>query len=115
VFSNPAIRGVQLIANWGSLEGKQGDFNWAPMDQVFCQADAAHKFVVLTLVPGFDTPAWVLNGENMCVVQASPYTCDTWAEFGREYGAGSGKLGDLPMPWNSTYQSDWSGFLGAVA
>jgi hypothetical protein len=48
-------------------------------------------------------------------VQASPYTCDTWAEFGREYGAGSGKLGDLPMPWNSTYQSDWSGFLGAVA
>ena len=69
---------------------------------MFVRAAASHKFVVLILVPGFGTPAWALQG------------VDT-AAFARQYGPGSGQLGDLPLPWDRTYLSRWFAFLHEVA
>jgi hypothetical protein len=37
------------------------------------------------------------------------------AEFARQSGVGTGKLGDLPMPWDQTYIARWTAFLQAVA
>jgi hypothetical protein len=74
VFANRAIAGVQVIGTWEDLSPRLGSFNWAPLDQVFAQADASHKFVVLTLVPGFGAPGWAL---------ADPVE---WACFDRQYG-----------------------------
>jgi hypothetical protein len=56
VFDNRAIAGVQVIAAWDDLEPHLGIFNWAPVDKVFAQADASHKFVVLTLVLALALP-----------------------------------------------------------
>jgi hypothetical protein len=102
VFGNRAIAGVQVIATWEDLEPHLGTFNWAPVDHVFAEADASHKFVVLTLVPGFGAPGWAL---------AAPVE---WACFDRQYGAGAHQPAPLAVPWDATYLASWYTFLAAV-
>jgi hypothetical protein len=64
--------------------------------------DESHKFVVLTLVPGFDAPAWALAG----AVQ--------WACFDQQYGYDAHLATPLPLPWDTTYLGSWYAFLAAV-
>ena len=117
--TNPAIAGLMLRVPWRDMQPTSGDSsatNWAITDAAFTQAEAstslsqprgadgptAHKFVVLAFVPGFDTPPWALTG-----VQT--------AQFCTPYGVGAGTTKTLPMPWDATYQSEWSAFLQQVA
>ena len=102
VFSNGLVGGVAPRFNWQDLEPGAGQFAWSILDQVFTQATASHKFVVLILVPGFGTPAWALQGL-------------TTATFARQYGLGAGQAGPLPLPWDQAYLSRWFEFLEAVA
>ena len=102
VFDDPSIAGVAPRVNWKDLEPSADQFNWQVTDQVFAQAAASHKFVVLTVVPGFGTPAWALQGVAT-------------ATFARQYGPEAGQVGALPMPWDQTYLSRWFAFLQAVA
>ena len=102
VFNNPLIAGVAPRINWTDLEPGAGEFNWQIVDQVFSEAAASHKFVVLTIVPGFGTPTWALQGVAS-------------ATFARQYGPEAGQPGVLPMPWDQTYLSRWFAFLHAVA
>jgi hypothetical protein len=103
VFNNSFIAGVELRAYWQDVEPQPNQFNWQFIDQVFAQAAASNKFVVLTLVPGFGTPSWALQGP---VVTAS---------FPRQYGPGQGQVGPLPVPWDNAYLSRWFTFLQQVA
>jgi hypothetical protein len=104
VYANQAISGVDVRIYWADVEPLPGTFNWAIIDQVFeAAADSQPaKFVVLTFVPGFGTPAWALGNV-------------AWAMFDREYGAGAGKPGCLPVPWDQAYEMEWRDFLQAVA
>lgn len=102
VFSNALIGGVAPRINWKDLEPSAGQFHWQVIDQVFAQAAASDKFVVLILVPGFGTPAWALQGVAT-------------ATFARQYGLGAGNAAALPLPWDQTYLSRWFTFLQAVA
>lgn len=102
VFDNASISGVALRVNWKDLEPATNQFDWRIVDGVFASASATHKFVVLILVPGFGTPGWALQGVAT-------------AKFARQYGLGTGEVGDLPMPWDQTYIAHWTVFLQAVA
>jgi len=103
VFKDSFIAGVELRADWRDVEPQPDQFNWQFVDQVFAEAVASGKFVVLTLVPGFGTPSWVLQSP---VVTAS---------FPRQYGPGQGQVAPLPVPWDPTYLSRWFTFLQQVA
>lgn len=102
VYTNASISGVAPRVDWQEMEPSAGDFDWQITDQVFAQAAASHKFVVLILVPGFDTPTWALPGVAT-------------ATFARQYGPGAGQVGALPLPWDQTYLTRWFAFLQAVA
>lgn len=102
MFSNPLIAGVALRINWTDVEPGADQFNWQILDQVFTEATASHKFVVLTVVPGFGTPTWALAGVAT-------------ATFARQYGPEAGQSGTLPMPWDQVYLSRWFAFLNVVA
>jgi len=103
VFDDSFIAGVELRAYWQDVEPQPNQFNWQFIDQVFSQADARNKFVVLTFVPGFGTPAWALR---------SPAVSEP---FARQYGPGQGQVEPLPMPWDQSYLSRWFTFLQEVA
>ena len=103
VFTDPWVSGVDLLAQWSNLEPEPGAFDWPVLDCVFEQADLHHKFVALTLMPGFTSPSWVLNLPG---VQTQ--------SFMFSYGdRAPARL--LPLPWNRPYLARWFTFLAAVA
>jgi len=103
VFTDPWITGVDLLAQWRNLEPAFNTFNWTFLDCVFSQADQHDKFVVLTLVPGFEAPDWVLGLPGV-----------RSQSFMFSYGNNE-PARQLPLPWNQPYLSSWFGFLQAVA
>lgn len=105
-FGDSFISGVDLATQWCNIEPKPGVYNWAPLTQVFDEAapseqDPDGKFVVLALIPGFDSPAWALK--NVPSVTSS-----------FSYG-GPGATETLPMPWSELYLHRWYRFLQVVA
>lgn len=60
--------------SWKDVQTGPGasDFNWEMTDNVFRQA-GANKFVVLSFVPGIETPQWALDRipagskQNFCI------------------------------------------------
>jgi Beta-galactosidase len=91
-----------IRVNWADMEPSEGAFNWEITDAVFAQAVANNKYVVLSFVPGFSTPAWALSGAET-------------AQFCIPYAAQGGQVGTLPLPWDHTYLAAWSAFLQAVS
>jgi hypothetical protein len=79
VFENPSISGVALRIGWRELEPTSGNFRWEMLDDLFARATTSRKAVGLIIVPGFETPAWALEG-----VQT--------ASFGRKYGRHQGEV-----------------------
>jgi hypothetical protein len=110
VYTNPSVSGVGLRVNWSDLEPSPNTFAWATItDPVFAQAQANNKFVVLIVVPGFETPAWALQNPATQVQDVATST------FARQYGPKVGQVGALPVPWDETYLSRWYALLQAVA
>ena len=103
VFTDPFINGVDFSVPWKDLEPALNQFNWAVLDCVFSQADQHGKFVVLTVVPGFETPAWVLALPGVMTQSFMfSYSNDEPAR-------------PLPLPWNQPYLDSWFTFLATVA
>ncbi len=101
VYSDKLISGVDVLAQWCNLEPQPGVYNWTPLTQIFDQADASGKFVILTLIPGLESPSWALANAK-------------WTTSSFQYG-GSVPARSLPMPWDQTYLTNWFAFLQAVA
>jgi hypothetical protein len=86
VIANPAIAGLDLRVYWDDVEPGPGWFNWNIINTAFTEVQLYNnehdtsKYVVLTVVPGFGTPAWALTGDV------------AWATFPRQYGP------DTPAP-----------------
>jgi len=102
VFTDPAVSGVDLLIGWNKLEPEQGTYNWSILDCLFQQADTHQKFVVLTLMPGFASPPWVLQLPG---VQTQSFS---YAYFNQAPPR------PLPLPWNQPYLDAWFAFLQAV-
>ena len=79
VFTDPFINGVDFSVPWKDLEPAFNRFNWAVLDCVFSQADQHGKFVVLTVVPGFETP----RGCSPCRACARKASCSPTATMSR--------------------------------
>jgi Beta-galactosidase len=103
VFTDPWVSGVDLLMSWHDLEPAANTFDWSVVDCVFAQADAHHKFVVLSLMPGFLSPAWVLQTPGV-QTQSFKFSYSNKAP-----------ARPLPLPWNEVYLHTWFTFLGAVA
>jgi hypothetical protein len=66
VVSNPAVSGLAIRMFWSSLQPAKDRYDFSQLDAAFASAAAKHKTVQLILVPGFGTPAWVLNELTSC-------------------------------------------------
>jgi len=126
VFANEAISGVQVYIGWNDLQPASFDSLDASVihavDEIFCEADAQHKFVVLTPQPGFYTPVWALcpgaSGDWApklnCPAKPSPSgSCSgrvASSQFTYSYGGAAGPR-QLPLPWDPTYLCRWFALL----
>jgi hypothetical protein len=118
VFKDYRISGVDLAIGWDILQPTDGPIDWTPLDCTFAHADASHKFVVLTLLPGWHTPAWALATTTSATPAADPITaCPgsvTATRFAWSYHGTDPPAETVPDPWNSVYLCRWFHFLNAV-
>ena len=64
--ANPAVSGLAVRMFWSSLQPAKDRYDFSKLDAAFAIAAARHKTVQLILVPGFGTPAWVLDEIPSC-------------------------------------------------
>ncbi len=114
--SNPAISGLMLRVDWADMyvpawnvPSTSGIIDWSITDAVFTQAKTYGKFVVLSFVPGFGSPNAVLTNSKV----KTDIFCIQYGFV--PMGATKMESSTLPMPWDSTYQSFWFGFLQQVS
>jgi hypothetical protein len=68
------------------------------------EAQAAGMFVILSVIPGFETPPWVFRQPGVQYTESS---------FSYHSVISPPRL--LPLPWNTTYLNLWYGFLRHMA
>ena len=102
----PLISGIQLTVPWSLLEPHPNDFKFSPVQTVLTNA-ANDEYVVLTIIPGFDSPPWALRGVAK-VVSSWSYTVSI--KNGQQV-----KPRPLPLPWDKLYLCRWFGFLGHLS
>jgi hypothetical protein len=128
LLANPAVSGLSIQVHWDTLNPRDftdpKPYDWTYLDPAFNDVAAwnvanptATKTIQLIVTPGFQTPPWVLAKLNSCdgLFQTPPVTLSscgkaTFTGF-KENADGT----ELPMPWNSTYKSNWKTFLTALA
>jgi hypothetical protein len=104
IFSSGKFAGVDLAIQWCNLEPQRNRFDWAPVETVMNQAQAAGMFVILAVIPGFESPRWVLK---------APGVRSTESSFSYHSVVTPARL--LPIPWNTAYLNLWYGFLRHAA
>lgn len=103
VLSNPSVDGVMLFFNWSSVEPVENQFNWKSVDSRIAQAAAAGKTVSLTIMAGFQAPAWVYADG----AKSFKFVWD------RNWGPPLCSVQSIPLPWDSVYQAKWDAFITA--
>jgi hypothetical protein len=134
MLANPAVSGITLGEHWDHIQTSPPDafdpdagYDWGYLDDAFAEAAAAHKSVQLTIVPGFNSPSWLIGPAAPGLVPKIP-SCDPLFNANGTLGTplpGCGTVtfsgafpeairadtSILPLPWNSVYQQDWDNFL----
>jgi hypothetical protein len=140
LLTNSALSGIAVFVQWSELcpsvppnsaTSTNGTTNWNVLDDVFTTVEAwnaAHsnsppKTIQLGIIPGFDTPRWILNqliscdpmfnsnGINTNLV-TNTCGCATFLSGEGPNPTYTPKL--LPLPWNPVYTNTWANFIRAV-
>jgi hypothetical protein len=138
--SNMAISGIAAFVQWdqisqtvGSTNSTVGTNQWNILDDIFGaveQYDLSNptnppKTIQLGIIPGFDTPQWVLNNITNCdpmfltngVVDTNEVAtncgCATFLSGEGPKVVYTNKL--LPLPWNPFYTNAYATFVQCVA
>lgn len=91
------VDGVLVRMEWATLEPSPGVYDWSLLDEQISRADQYGIKVSLAVVNGSAAPSWLSSmGVEMFSFQ-----------FGTE-------TREMPVPWDSTFQSRWTQFIAAM-
>lgn len=130
LLADTAISGVIAGLHWDQIQldnplcalthsctTSPDGYDWSYVDDVFAEANAAHKTVQLNITPGTDAPTWLLNLIPSCDglftgSGTAPLDCGkaTFVNF-PEAKRADGNPPVLPLPWNPLYLLAWDDFL----
>jgi len=129
LLSNAAISGLTVGDHWDAIQlsdslcffsrscsGSFDGYDWSYLDDVFVEANLAHKSVQLIITPGVDAPQWLFNKIPSCdglfTTGQAPYDCGkvTFVNF-PEVQRADGNPPIQPLPWNRVYNEAWWDFL----
>ena len=91
------VDGVLVRMEWSTLEPSPGIYDWSLLDEQIARAEQYGIKVSLAVVNGNAAPSWLSSmGVEMFSFQ-----------FGTE-------TREMPIPWDSTFQSRWTQFIAAM-
>ncbi|MBM4286148.1 MAG: hypothetical protein FJ128_13025 [Deltaproteobacteria bacterium] len=94
-LANPEVAGLSARFRWDSIEAKENVYTWTMVDQAVARAQASGKKVILRVVAGMHTPAWVYKKGAKYVRIALIYK--------------------MPIVWDPIYLQHWCDFINAFA
>jgi hypothetical protein len=136
LLSNQAVSGLAIQVHWDTLNPlpptETGAYTWDPVDQAFASVAlwntenpnaATQKTIQLIVSPGFNSPQWVRDELTSCdglfyffgMFFPLPTSDCGYATFTNYAEIKQSDSNELPMPWNTTYQTAWKTFLQALA
>jgi hypothetical protein len=131
LLETPAISGIAAGVHWDHIQlsdplcafqnncasGTVDGYDWSYVDDVFTEANAAGKSVLLMITPGVDAPPWLLaklptcdglfNGAGGAPADCGQVTFDNFPE--EQHADGDPPV--LPLPWNPLYIAAWDNLL----
>lgn len=130
LLADSAISGIAAGLHWDQIQlddplcalnhsctVSPDGYDWSYVDDIFAEANAAHKTVQLIVTPGTDSPTWLLNLIPSCDglftgSGTAPRNCGkaTFLNF-PEVKRADGNPPVLPLPWDPIYLLAWDNFL----
>ncbi len=130
LMADPAVSGIIVGEHWDHIEMSSPSYpyvpvdgyDWSYLDDVFAVADQDHMPVQLLITPGLDSPRALLTAIPSCnglfakqvknhqKVEKVKANCGTvvFPSIPEQSHADSRTF---PLPWDSTYNQAWQGFL----
>jgi hypothetical protein len=99
IWTNPCIDGVRISRKWKQLNPGPDSLNWNELDRMFAKADTFGKRIHLMVIPGFESPKWVLDEVDTMNFRHNP---------------GKEKEQPLPIPWRAKYLKRWFAFVDTL-
>lgn len=117
LLANPAVSGLTVGQHWDTIQSSSTTYDWSYLDDAFAAAVVVNAPVRLIITPGVNSPVWLLNSIPACdslfTKGSAPANCGTVTFAGAPEPTNSdGNV--LPLPWNSVYQTAWTGFLNVL-
>lgn len=133
--NNPGLSGITFGIYWDRIQKNDPDCalshdclpgtdangnDWSYLDDVFTEAKAQNKTVILLITPGFNSPQWLFDRLSpSCDPLFGPVLIRRVPNCGKvtfsKFPEKSHADGDvLPLPWNATYQYWWQQFLSEL-
>lgn len=128
LLADDAVSGITAGADWCLVQlhdpacvaarscpaDSPDGYDWSYLDDVFVEAQAAHKSVRLLVTPGVNSPSWLLAKLSSCdglfLGGTAGPDCGkvTFTHFPESQRANSH---EFPLPWSAAYVSYWPDFL----
>ena len=121
-MNNSAVSGIAAGIHWCLLEPENGKYYWTWLEDVFDEATTAKKSVQLHIVPGNNSPSWLVADQSQScdpvITQKAPIAslvdC-VWVTFSKlAENLQEPESHRLPLPWSSVYTNAWYNFLGQL-
>jgi hypothetical protein len=114
----PGVDGLTLLLGWASLEPDKGSYSFTELDQWMTAAMRSNKKIALAIRAGQDMPCWLFQAPACSAGYSKPYAGATPLNFSVSPREGVGQstcnAETIAAPWDSAFQSEWAGLLGAV-
>jgi len=104
VLANPYVDGIALHYSWATIEPQDGVFNWKLVDNQIAQAKAAGKKVSLSVMAGYQSPAWLYAAG----AERFEFVWDM------AWGPPLCSVQTIPVPWDSIFLGRWVAFVQAL-
>ena len=105
MLANQSVDGISLRVSWNDVEPSDGTFMWTTLDSLVAQAASANKVVVIRVMPGWETPAWLFSEG----AQAFSFIWDQSI-----WGPALCTPVSIPVPWDPIYLSKWTALIRAM-
>jgi hypothetical protein len=117
------VRGIVARFRWKDIETSDGIYSWTALNNVFSTIPAS-KIIALDILTGTSTPDWALNkyetdgtGTFTSMWSNDPSSYIQYQNTNNLPNHPLVNCGafEIPIPWDTTYQTDLGNFLSALA
>ncbi len=109
------VSGATLRWRWATLETASGVYNWTANDADIATVASAGKKAQILLAAGQQSPCWLKNEGVPVYADTTTFDANCSVNSTETFAAADGSGTIIPIPWNTTYESELGTFISSLA